>query len=431
MFIIGSRLPSQWLDSGHVGVSAQSLEEGNPLDAAIFSFLILLAVGILFSRSFKWGNFISRNFALIVLLSFALVSILWSDFPFISFKRWFRDLGNYLVILVVVSDLHPLEAARTLLRRLCYFLIPLCILLNKYYPTISRQYDQWTGIGYYVGAATSKNMLGVLCLLSGIFFFWDTVTRWTNRKERRTKRIILVNVAFFAMTLWLLNLADSATCRVCLAIGCLVIAAAHSGWSKRYPSFLKVLIPASFCLYLILAFGLNLNGEMATQVGRDSSLTDRTIIWKTALEMHTNPILGTGYESFWLGPRLQDFWQRSSLNVTEAHNGFLEVYLNLGLVGVFLLGVFLIAAYWNIWRNLKLSSSLASLGLAMWTITLFYNMTEAAALKGNLTWIIFLIVAITVPNFAEDRVRSVSGVEKMETARTVLRSALKTAEWER
>ena len=54
-------------------------------------------------------------------------------------------------------------------------------------------------------------MLGVLCLISGIFFFWDTVTRWPERKERRTKRIILVNVAFIAMTLWLLNLSSSAT----------------------------------------------------------------------------------------------------------------------------------------------------------------------------------------------------------------------------
>ena len=51
-------------------------------------------------------------------------------------------------------------------------------------------------------------MLGVLCLISGLFFFWDTVTRWPERKERRTKRIILVNVAFIAMTLWLLHLVQ-------------------------------------------------------------------------------------------------------------------------------------------------------------------------------------------------------------------------------
>src|SRR5271166_1084838 len=109
MFILGSRLPSQWL-GGQVGQVAEALEEGNALDRTIFSFLILLAIGVLMSRSFNWSDFFGRNIALSTFLLFALVSFAWSDFPFVSLKRWFRDLGNYLVILVVLSDPHPLEA---------------------------------------------------------------------------------------------------------------------------------------------------------------------------------------------------------------------------------------------------------------------------------------------------------------------------------
>jgi len=89
-------------------------------------------------------------------LVFALLSILWSDFPFVSFKRWFRDLGNYLVILVVVSDPNPLEAARTLLRRFCYLLIPLSILLIKYFPYLARQYEVWTGNAQFVGRPPAR-----------------------------------------------------------------------------------------------------------------------------------------------------------------------------------------------------------------------------------------------------------------------------------
>ncbi len=112
MFIVGSRLPSQWL-GGQVGGAAQALEEGNPLDRSIYFALILLAIGILMSRSFNWGGFFARNVALMAFLFFALLSVMWSDFPFITFKRWFRDLGNYLVILVaVVRSSVPLEAVR-------------------------------------------------------------------------------------------------------------------------------------------------------------------------------------------------------------------------------------------------------------------------------------------------------------------------------
>ena len=126
---------------GQAGQSAQALEDGNPLDRISLLALILLAIGILMSRSFNWGIFFTRNLALMAFLSFALVSVFWSDFPFISFKRWFRDLGNYLVILVVLSDPRPLEAVRALLRRLCYLLIPLSILLIKYYLISGEHYS--------------------------------------------------------------------------------------------------------------------------------------------------------------------------------------------------------------------------------------------------------------------------------------------------
>src|SRR5580704_3906089 len=119
VFFVGSRLPSQWLE-GQLGTTAGAFEEGNPLDRAVFTGLILLMAGILISRSFNWGGFFARNFFLMAFLAFALVSILWSDFPFVAFKRWFRDLGSYLAVLVVLSDPAPLNAVRTLFRRFCY-----------------------------------------------------------------------------------------------------------------------------------------------------------------------------------------------------------------------------------------------------------------------------------------------------------------------
>lgn len=377
MFFIASRLPSQWLGA-QVGNAAQALEEGNPLDRSIFLVLIILAFGILISRSFEWGKFFARNRFLTAFIIFALISISWSDFPFVAFKRWFRDLGNYLMVLVVLSDANSLEAVRTFLRRLFYLLIPLSVVLIRYYPQIGKHYSFWTGIPEYVGVATSKNTLGVLCMMSGIFFIWDTRMHWLEPKVKAWRtRQMLVDVAFIAMTLWLLNLSDSATSRICLAIGCLVIVTASSRWSQRHPSFLKVLIPACFFLYLIVAFGLGLNGVLASKVGRDSTFTGRTIIWQAVLSTSTNPLLGTGYESFWLGPRLSRVWQLAG-RVNEAHNGYLEVYINLGAIGLFLLCGLLISSYRTICKDLASLSALAPLTLALWTVTLFYNMTEAA-----------------------------------------------------
>jgi O-antigen ligase len=392
--VIGSRLPSQWLGDG--GDAAEMMTEGNGLDRLIYIVLILLALAILASRGFKWSRFFLANLALTSILLFSLVSVLWSDFPFIAFKRWFRDLGTYLAILVALTDARGVDSVRALLRRICYLLIPLSIVLIKYFPEMAKQYDEWTGQGFFSGVATSKNMLGVLCLVSGLYFFWDTLTRWSQRKNPMRRRIILINVAFIAMTLWLLSMASSATSSLCLVLGTLIITLAHTTTIKQRPTLLTGSIPVGVGIYLLLEFVLDVDliAVLAVAVGRASDLTGRTNIWSVVLASGTNPLIGTGYESFWLGERLQWVWERAG-PVNEAHNGFLEVYLSLGLIGLVLYCLFLIASYQSIARNVN-ASSMGSLNLALWTVLVFYNVTESA-LRGHLMWIAFLLGTIALP----------------------------------
>ncbi len=396
MFIVATRFPTQWMNFAGGLSTLQGLQEGDPMDRMISALIILLAFGVLLSRSFKWGGFIRRNAWLMAYLVFALVSVVWSDFTLIALKRWFRDLGHYFVILVILTDPDPLLALRAVFRRLGYLMIPLSFLLAKYYPLQGMQFNPWTGAAMFVGPSTSKNGLGVICLVAGIYFLWDTVARWSERKKSRTKLIILVNIVFFALSFRLLLLANSATCRVCFGLACVIIFLAHTRMIQRNPGLLKAMIPLCLCLYPILAFGLNLNAEMVKAVGRDPTFTERTEIWQLVLSMHTNPIIGTGYESFWLGSRLATVWASHVGSIAEAHDGYLEVYLNLGVIGLTFLVGFLISSYLKICKLLKPFTPLASFALAIWTVTLFYNVTEAA-FKWHFMWLSFLPVAMTVP----------------------------------
>jgi O-antigen ligase len=291
------------------------------------------------------------------------------------------------------------------LRRACYLLIPLSIVLIKYYPNLGQSFSEWGG-QEYTGVSTTKNMLGAVCLVSGIFFFWDTVTRWHQRRDNRIKRIILVNIAFISMIFWLLNLSDSKTSTLCLCLGCFVIAAAHSNFGQRHIGSLKTLAPIIFVLYLILTLGLGMGAQLSQSVGRSGNMSDRTRIWQVLLSVPINHVLGTGYQSFWLGPRVQWVWARlTGDNVLEAHNGYLETYLELGLVGFFFLCVFLIATYRNICKRLKPLTPIGSLGLGLWSLLLFYNITEAAFEPGFL-FITFLIGSLTVAQRAEIEVHA-------------------------
>jgi len=393
--IVASRLPSQWL-GGQLGTVAGTLEEGNAIDRTIWLILLVLAIAVLISRSFNWADFVARNLALTAYISFALMSVIWSDFAFVAFKRWFRDLGSYFMILIVLSDPDPVEAVRTFLRRVCYLLIPLSVIVIKYFINIGRAYDKWSGLQMFVGVTTGKNLLGVLCLVSGLFFLWDTIVRWPHRKESQTKRVLLVNLGFGLMTLYCLRLAHSMTAFVCLGIACAVITAAYSGWGRRHPVFLKAMIPTAFCLYLILGFGLGLNALFAQMLGKDPTLTDRTHIWSVLLGMHTNPLVGTGYESFWLGSRLDLIFDKAGEHIDEAHDGYLEVYLNLGSTGLLLLVAFLVTGYANICRqDIRSRTNFASLVLAFWAVAVMYNISEAG-FKHGLMWLSLLLGAINL-----------------------------------
>jgi len=400
-FFLGSRPPALWLGLSY-GTATQALEEGNPVDRTIFSLLTLAAFGILVSRSFQWRDFVVQNSALAFFLAFALVSVAWSDFPLATFKKWFRDMGVYMAVLVVLSDRRPLEAVRTVLRCVCYLHVPLSILLIKYFPSVGNSFSAWGG-QEHTGVSTSKNMLGAVCLVSGIFFFWDTVMRWHQRRDKRVKRVILVNIAFIGMILWLLNLSDSKTSTICLSLGCLVIAAARSSFGRRHINWFKALAPISFLVYVILTVGFGMGGQLSQAVGRSADMSDRTRIWEVLLSVPVNPVLGTGYQSFWLGPRVKWVWARlSGDDVLEAHNGYLQIYLDLGLIGLSLLCMFLIATYRKICKRLKSLTPLGSLGLGLWTVLLFYNVSEAAFGAG-LLFINFLMAGLTVPERVKAR----------------------------
>jgi O-antigen ligase len=81
----------------------------------------------------------------------------------------------------------------------------------------------------------------------------------------------------------------------------------------------------------------------------------------------------------------------------EAHNGYLEVYLTLGWIGISLFAVFLLAGYRNIIAGFRRHPDIARLRLAFFVIVLIYNFTESAIRETNPIWIMLLLAIVAVP----------------------------------
>ena len=137
-----SRPISAWLNIFGLPVSGgASVEEGSPLDAWFFFALIIVGFYVLAKRQVRLSEIVSNNRWLIIFLLYCFISIAWSDFPFVAFKRWIKILGHPIMALIVLTEPDPKEALIRLMKRCAYVVVPVSILLIKYYPELGRGFE--------------------------------------------------------------------------------------------------------------------------------------------------------------------------------------------------------------------------------------------------------------------------------------------------
>jgi O-antigen ligase len=202
------------------------------------------------------------------------------------------------------------------------------------------------------------------------------------------------------LVFWLLWKASSATSLSCfgLGLGILVLTRFPAVYKKRKVVHLLVVLVLAVSFSALF---LNVGGGIVQSLGRDPTLTGRTDVWEKVLQMASNPLFGTGFESFWLGERLKKLWSIYWWHPNEAHNGYIEVYLNLGWTGILLLAVVLGTAYKRIVRGVFRGEEAANLRLAFLVVALTYNFTEAAFKMLHPVWITLLFAMFAVPRSKE------------------------------
>ena len=144
------------------------------------------------------------------------------------------------------------------------------------------------------------------------------------------------------------------------------------------------------------------------------------MLWTALLGLHTNPILGTGFESFWLGERPKRLEGIFFFIPNEAHNGYLETYLTLGLIGLFLLIGLFIATFWKIRLELFRNFEWGRYRLGFLAALILYNWTEAAFKTLSPLWFVFYLIAMDYPRILLGSAQSSDGVESPEESRELV-----------
>ena len=376
--------------------------EGSPLDASVFTALIALAIVVLIRRGDRTRTLLFANRAILIYLVYCLISVVWSYYPGVSLKRWIKATGDLAMVLIIATDQHPVVAIRRTVSRVGFVLLPISFLYIKYFPHLGRVYDV-DGNLMNTGVHTNKNSLGLTVLVVSLVVVWNLRSLLMNKDAPDRGRRLAAQGTLLAFGLVLFWMADCSTCKACFVLGTFLMLVSGLGAIRSRPGRVHAL-----CFSILLVAGITIllggSGGVIAALGRDSTMSGRTELWAALAQAVPNPIIGAGFESFWLSPSVHAFrqqlldwgWFPPLVRVlNEAHNGYIETYLNLGWIGVALIAAIFAAGYRSSLKVFHKDPELGGFILAFIAVAAAYSITEAGFRIMQLAWVFLLLVVIT------------------------------------
>jgi exopolysaccharide production protein ExoQ len=253
------------------------------------------------------------------------------------------------------------------------------------------------------GVTTNKNTLGLIAFVISLGALWTLRGLLINRNAANRGRRLVAQWAFLAFGLAILEMARSATSIACFILGGGLMLATSLRAIRSRPGRVHAL-----SLGIILAGGLMFffggDSALSSALGRGNGLSGRSAIWEAAIAAAGNPIIGTGFESFWnvniekVARLLPGYWEIH--NLVSAHNGYIQIYLDLGCIGVCLIALILISGYRRAGKAFQRDPELASLMLAYVTTATSYSITEAGFRTLTAAWFFLLLAVVTAGGVA-------------------------------
>jgi exopolysaccharide production protein ExoQ len=377
------------------GGAGQGLEDisPDPTDYSIlqtlFFFNYLVTLVLLILRWKKVIYVLTKDWTIGLLMGIALASLMWSSIPKITQIRSIALVGTSLFGLYLASR----YTIRQQLKLLGWS-FGIVIIMSFLFALLMPKFGiMLSGVhaGAWRGIYVHKNMLGKMMAIGATVFLLLAM----DAKEKRW--IPWLGVAL-SVTLLFLSKSSSAIGNF-LTIFALIPVYNTLRW--RY----HLLVPAIIAVITsgsMISLWVSANAKFLLEsIGKDATLTGRADMWPFIIEMiQKQPWLGYGYNGFW-----NDWdspgayvWYAAKWTPPNSHNGFLDLWLELGLLGIL---VFTIGFGINLLRGLKLfrvDRSWQSFWTLLYlTFMILANIGESSLLNRNdLCWLLYVTVSFSL-----------------------------------
>ncbi len=329
-----------------------------------------------------------RNAYSILYIVIVLSSVIWSLHPDLSVKR-----GCAYVLTIGIAGYIAVRftTEQTLLVLARSFAI--CGVCSVIYVLLFPEGGIMSGgdelEGAWRGIYPHKNVLG-LAMAIAVYVQLHLIA---TVEQRRIKDYIWV--CFFLM----LVVLSKSTTAIIASICYIFVAIGYSLWTKNKLYGYNMLLVSTLGLVLVFSAFLFEPDFFFGVFGKDATLTGRTDVWDAVIELISQkPVLGWGYRAMWIPTNSVTMWvdrRTGEWGAPSAHNAFLEIALELGLVG--LASVMLIVCQ-GFWRAIRccvlglLPFGLFSLMFFVGTIVTGQTI-ETLGTNQEIDWLVFNILS--------------------------------------
>jgi exopolysaccharide production protein ExoQ len=354
--------------------------EGDPVQRGILLSGYLLTIPIFLFNPSRAFQVVSRGPVPWLMILWAAITILWSGSAEITVRRVIAVLLTTLYVLVLYLR-YPFQSFLRLLGTAFFIAIFSSLLMVAFKPDWGIMSS--VHLGAWEGVFVHKNSLGKVSVFALCFF-----TMLGSCSRNRRERVFWAG----AILLGAIALVGSRSATALVVLGTMVLGAivlrVGRPWRKVWPVFILLILLVGSGVVL---WAIQNREILVDALGRDASLTGRVPLWQVLLPMGLENPLGYGYGAFWLGLKgpSAEVWHALGWAVPNAHNGFLELWLHLGWVGLGL-GIILLGRIFtaNLERALA-GSHEAIFWILFCIIFTTYNFVEVNLFnQNNIYWVL-------------------------------------------
>jgi O-antigen ligase len=355
--------------------------EASPLAEALWLVAYSAAfIGLIGKREMA-VRLVRASLPLVLIVILAGLSAFWSDEPATTARRALGLLGSSVLALFFVCRLGLKGIVETVGLAVA-IAAALSLPLIMFAPDIGIMVPGGEWQGYFV----HKNGLG----LTMVFGALSAATLLEGSRGAYRAALFAALVLFGVLLIGSRHTAGMVLA-VVLAGFFFLLLRMRAERSGRPALLAAGALSAVIIMSLVSGFDA---GEALNLLGKDASLSGRTDVWSAATEaINERPVLGYGYSEFSnSNGDLERYREEAGWDAYSAHNGFLQVAVELGAVGEAILIAVLVLCVVRSWRTFWRGND----RLSMWPLlaalcVIFANLTEATfATYHEVSWIIFV-----------------------------------------